>query len=294
MSDIGTWSTTAANNNSASPDGFPEGMAPSGLNDSSREVMAAVRTQHESPSWTDQGNTPTRTGATTFTLVGDQTAQYTVGRRIKATESTPSTFYGTITTSVYTSLTTVTVSLDSGALTSNLTAIALGILDDSFLLDEDDMVSDALAAATQQSIKAYIATQIALKSIPNGAIVSWSGSIATIPSGWGICDGSTYGTTVSPNLADSFLLHADADSGGTNDVGDTGGAKTHTLTEAEMPIHNHTNAESTIRNIADTGAGLLINENLADAGSTGNTGSGDAHNNRDKYYALAYIIKHDG
>lgn len=42
MTDVSSWSTTAASNNSASPDGFPEAMAPSGLNDSSREVMAAV------------------------------------------------------------------------------------------------------------------------------------------------------------------------------------------------------------------------------------------------------------
>lgn len=42
MSDVSTWSITAASNNSASPDGFPEGMPPSALNDSAREVMAAV------------------------------------------------------------------------------------------------------------------------------------------------------------------------------------------------------------------------------------------------------------
>ena len=42
MSDVSSWSTTAASNNSASPDGFPEGMPPSALNDSCREVMAGV------------------------------------------------------------------------------------------------------------------------------------------------------------------------------------------------------------------------------------------------------------
>lgn len=42
MSDVDTWSSTAASNNSASPDGFPEGMNPGGVNDSAREVMAAV------------------------------------------------------------------------------------------------------------------------------------------------------------------------------------------------------------------------------------------------------------
>lgn len=42
MSDVHSWSTTAANNNSASPNGFPEAMAASGLNNSAREVMAAI------------------------------------------------------------------------------------------------------------------------------------------------------------------------------------------------------------------------------------------------------------
>lgn len=42
MADVSAWSTTASSNNSVSPDGFPENMAPSGVNDSAREVMAAV------------------------------------------------------------------------------------------------------------------------------------------------------------------------------------------------------------------------------------------------------------
>lgn len=41
-SNVTDWSTSAASNNSAAPNGFPEGMAPSGLNDAAREVMAAV------------------------------------------------------------------------------------------------------------------------------------------------------------------------------------------------------------------------------------------------------------
>ena len=38
-----SWSTTAASNNAAAPDGFPESMAPSGVNNAAREVMAQVR-----------------------------------------------------------------------------------------------------------------------------------------------------------------------------------------------------------------------------------------------------------
>src|SRR5262249_36106242 len=45
MSDLenANFSEVAANNNAASPNGAPEGMAPSGVNDTIREVMAAVK-----------------------------------------------------------------------------------------------------------------------------------------------------------------------------------------------------------------------------------------------------------
>ena len=42
MSEVQSWSSTAASNNSASPDGWPEAMAPSGINNSARENMAAI------------------------------------------------------------------------------------------------------------------------------------------------------------------------------------------------------------------------------------------------------------
>lgn len=43
MSEVVTWSAIAAENNLPSPNGFPENMAPSGVNNSARELMAAVR-----------------------------------------------------------------------------------------------------------------------------------------------------------------------------------------------------------------------------------------------------------
>lgn len=45
MSNISQWSTSAASNNTAPPNGFPEGQAPSTVNDCAREVMAAVARQ---------------------------------------------------------------------------------------------------------------------------------------------------------------------------------------------------------------------------------------------------------
>lgn len=44
MSKLLTWALTALGNSSSSPDGFPEGMPPSSVNNSAREVMAAAAT----------------------------------------------------------------------------------------------------------------------------------------------------------------------------------------------------------------------------------------------------------
>lgn len=72
------------------------------------------------------GPTPTYISATTFSLVGDQTTDFEVGRRIKHTV-TAGTVYGEIINSAFTTVTTITVLLDSGSLDSGLSAVSLGI-----------------------------------------------------------------------------------------------------------------------------------------------------------------------
>lgn len=76
--------------------------------------------------------------------------------------------------------------------------------------------------------------------VPAGGIIMWSGAVSAIPSGWVICDGAN-GT---PDLTGRFVVHADADSGGTYNVGDTGGADEVTLTESQIPAHSHTASTS--------------------------------------------------
>lgn len=73
------------------------------------------------------GPAPTYIGATQFSLAGDQTSVFHVGRRIKATV-TAGTVYGRISVSAYAALTTITVVLDSGALDSGLSAVSYGLL----------------------------------------------------------------------------------------------------------------------------------------------------------------------
>ena len=68
MSDIQTWSTTAASNNATPPNGFPEGMAPSTVNDAAREVMAAVARYRS-----DTDGVNTSSGTNTITLSASRT-----------------------------------------------------------------------------------------------------------------------------------------------------------------------------------------------------------------------------
>lgn len=73
------------------------------------------------------GATPAYVSGTSFTLVGDVTSTYNVGRRIKTT-NTGGTIYSTISISAYTTLTTVTVVNDSSTLDSGLSAVSYGVL----------------------------------------------------------------------------------------------------------------------------------------------------------------------
>lgn len=68
-------------------------------------------------------------------------------------------------------------------------------------------------------------------SIPSGIITMWSGSIATIPPGWNLCDG----TNGTPDLRNRFVVGAGSSYG----VGDAGGSNEVTLSSAQMPSHSH-------------------------------------------------------
>lgn len=124
MPGISTYSTTPAANTAL----FPEGMAPSAVNDGMRQVQADIRGWYQDAEWIDFGHAPVYASATSFTLSGDQTAIYHVGRRLRAAGAAPFTVYGTITGASFGSDTTVTASWDAGALDNTLTRVAVGVL----------------------------------------------------------------------------------------------------------------------------------------------------------------------
>jgi len=134
--------------------------------------------------------------------------------------------------------------------------------------------------ANDAARKAYVDARI-----PAGVIVAWSGAIVDIPTGWLLCNGSS-GT---PDLRDRFIVGA----GSSYAVGARGGSATHTLTVDEMPVHNHNMPYDRI-NEYEYGPGVWGMTNLgtgAWSANTENAGSGNAHENRPPYYALAWIMK---
>jgi hypothetical protein len=79
------------------------------------------------------------------------------------------------------------------------------------------VLTDSLNAVIQTYDNLYgiIGTTPSVSAVPAGGIIMWSGSIASIPAGYYICDGQN-GT---PDLRDRFVVG----SGNTYAVGNTGG-----------------------------------------------------------------------
>lgn len=170
----------------------------------------------------------------------------------------------------------------------------------------------------------------------------------TVPDGWLACDGSavsrttyaalfavisdTYGngdgsTTFNvPDYRGRVILGSGTGTDLTvRTVGDTGGAETHTLTEAELPAHTHTATSTSTSTVTDpghahsqasgtvltnsgatnqgAGSGGWSNGGLTSSNATGvtvatattttvaDTGSGDAHSIMPPYAVALVIIK---
>lgn len=159
---------------------------------------------------------------------------------------------------------------------------------------------------TQAATTAFV--QAALSALlPSGVITMWSGTIATIPSGWLLCNGSN-GT---PDLRDRFIIGSSVDSGGQSVTTITGGnTKTGGSKDAIVVSHTHTATVNDPGHFHSGGLRLFspggqfasdpanrvdnINTGTATTGITvtnSTTGSSGTNANLVPYFALAFIMK---
>lgn len=114
-----------------------------------------------------------------------------------------------------------------------------------------------------------------VQGIPRGVIMIWSGTIATIPDGWALCDGSNN----TPDLSGLFVRHAD---GLLFHVGDIGGTSTHNHTVAGTTLSSPTTTN------VQSGTGTVVSSSAHV--HTFSTISGNA-GTVPPYMALCYIMK---
>ena len=148
-----------------------------------------------------------------------------------------------------------------------------------------------------------LSSPYAFNGVPKGAVIMWSGSLATIPSGWSLCDGSN-GT---PDLRDRFVLGA----GGQSPVAGSGGSTTHSHAAGSFASQAHTHTvpytgwgEGPHYN--DTHSGWLVthshhdpiqlavaaNENTtSSSGGAAISGVSAPASSLPPFYTLAFIIK---
>ena len=130
-------------------------------------------------------------------------------------------------------------------------------------------------------------------TIPVGGIIMWSGSIASIPTGWALCNGSS-GT---PDLRDRFIVGA----GNNYSVAGVGGTS-----DSQLPAHTHNvtngsaNSFTAVTSVGSEpinqgGGGAVI---VADDGKVNSTtftiqsaGISSTNQNLPPYYALAFIMR---
>ena len=102
-------------------------MAPSSVNNSAREVMAAIRRQMEVGAWFDHGITPTWASSASFTLSTDLTTVFTTGRPVEIYGSVMGTAYSVVKSSTYVNPVT-TITLNDSAVGSTISQVRYSML----------------------------------------------------------------------------------------------------------------------------------------------------------------------
>ena len=160
-------------------------------------------------------------------------------------------------------------------------------------------------SVTQASLLGDTFGSSASGTVPVGGIIMWSGSVASIPTGWSLCDGNND----TPNLQDKFIVGAGSGYG----VGATGGSADAIVDEHEHFVASSTGYEGNGNDpkveltsdkwvntfgIGGTGNTQEVRDYVlersgheANVGRTSSTGESRTGKNLPPYYALAFIMR---
>jgi hypothetical protein len=282
---IGKYDTTAANNTTTGTNtvSVAEGMLPSNINNAFRSVMADIRQWFNDGQWIEYGDgagtyTATYASATSFTIDGvDVTSIYHANRRIKLVAPTPGTIYGTISSTSFSTNTTVNVTWDSGSLSNEaITNVYIGILSKTNTSIPEGIVATATLAdgsVTTAKLAADAVTnaKIADDSIDSEHYVDGSIDTAHIADSQITTAKINDSAVTSAKIADGAIVNADVNASAAIDA-----TKIHdgTISNSEFGYLN--GVTSAIQTQIDTK--LTASNNLSDLGnvSTARTNLGVA------------------
>lgn len=228
------------------------------------------------------------------------------------------------TVSTMTSGTTLSFTLDHSYV-STTTGVKLGSVVVSASGGISKTITTQITVSTTGTIKVPADTTFVHQVLPYGTILMWSGTIATVPVGWNLCDG----TNGTPDLTNKFIIGANADamSTATTDITgvstSTGGTK-----DAIVVSHNHSLTDpgdfisASVDSLTQGGGGSVFQNATGDFSLSGTTptaalsyspggslqptlnlsagshvhtvsteGSTGTNQNLPPFYALAYIMK---
>jgi hypothetical protein len=236
------------------------------------------------------------TGGYTLTIKGAATTGVGIANSEKALVAWNGSDFVKVSSSQLTGLTGTLPVANGGTGSTTLTA-------NNVLLGNGTSALQGVAPGTSGNVLTSNGTTWASAApavtFPSGGIVMWSGSIASIPSGWYLCDG----TNGTPNLRDKFIVGA----GSTYAVAATGGS-----TDAIVVSHTHTASVTDPGHLHQLGYTVPVLSSGSGWGNTGGgqttitqtasattgisvtnstTGSSGTNANLPPYYALAYIMK---
>jgi microcystin-dependent protein len=161
------------------------------------------------------------------------------------------------------------------------------------------LVSKSIVADSVNVKQLNISDEIYLNSVsytPVGSILTYAGS--TAPTGWLLCDGTEVSKTEYPRLfevignsygnpvnSNNFILPDIRDrvpvgKSGSNNLGDSSGNSTITLSQSQLPSHTHTG--TTVNNGSHSHTGTTDN---AGSHTHGITDPGHVHYLQDAYFA---------